>query len=375
MDPLINIDWFSYNCSLSQEQIDPSFTFNSSKYFVEYQDIGTKIFNNRVFIYEDNVKIATLLYAPRSRVIKENLLQVHIANKILYTRKLSDFINEINQEFDLFFINMSRLDICIDSSCFISGSVDKFISDFASNKIIRLSKSSGYLPFKGGRDNKFTGISWVSKGSSVSWKIYNKSLEMREMDNHKKYIRDVWSLNGWDGIEDIFRLEVSLSKFSKINLVDKKTGLYVTNNFETILSNIDNLLSHYLHSTFKFCYNENKSNVSRNTKYVFHDMKMIRYKSINKISNYQDPTRKSKIVASDLFNTILKTSSNELRETINIYDTLLYYIKNYQLEEYFINKFNVDMEIIMNEKNELIDLFHMKQNKKKEPVLTYTDLL
>lgn len=64
MDALINIDWFSYNCSLSGEQIDPSFTFNSSKYFVEYQDIGTKIFNNRVFIYEDNVKIATFVTPP-----------------------------------------------------------------------------------------------------------------------------------------------------------------------------------------------------------------------------------------------------------------------------------------------------------------------
>ena len=82
-------------------------------------------------------------------------------------------------------------------------------------------------------------------------------------------------------------------------------------------------------------------------------MNSIEIKNYKYDSKIQDPTRTSKIVVSDLFDTIIKTSEIELKTCLELYDTLFYYINKYNLYEYFEKKFNIDLELLDLHKNEL----------------------
>ena len=82
-------------------------------------------------------------------------------------------------------------------------------------------------------------------------------------------------------------------------------------------------------------------------------MNSIEIKNYNYNSSIQDPTRTSKIVVSDIFDTIIKTSETELKTCLELYDTLFYYIHKYNLYEYFEKKFNIDLELLDLHKNEL----------------------
>ena len=91
-------------------------------------------------------------------------------------------------------------------------------------------------------------------------------------------------------------------------------------------------------------------------------MQNIEIKNYQYNSKIQDPTRTSKIVVSDLFDTIIKTSETELKTCLELYDTLFYYINKYNLYDYFEKKFNIDLELLDLHKNELE--YEKRTNKK-----------
>lgn len=353
MENVISFDWISWNVHLYPIHLSNSFNWYLEGYKIEDMEIGTKIFEKRKIIYKDKMKIATLTYQPKSKIIHPLIGQIQLSNEILYVGNPTEVYNNIMNGLRFEFKSFSRIDICMDIIRFESGDCQEFINQIVSNQIIRLSKQSGYAPFKGGKSIKFTGISWINKGGITAWKIYNKTQEMKDFDNHKQYIRDKWKFYNWNCQDEVYRVELSLKNFSKINIVDKQNSNYLTKSFEYMYHNITNIYSYFLNSTFKFCFNQKKSNISRNEKYILFNMNNIEIKNYNNNSKIQDPTRTSKIVVSDLFDTIIKTSESELKTCLELYDTLFYYIHKYNLYEYFEKKFNIDLELLDLHKNEL----------------------
>lgn len=62
-------------------------------------------------------------------------------------------------------------------------------------------------------------ISFGSKTSKIKWKLYNKSKEIKV--SHKEYIEHMWHEEGMDLSKDIWRLEVSLTRVSSLQCLNK----------------------------------------------------------------------------------------------------------------------------------------------------------
>ena len=343
MKPIISIDWLTFNIQVNPWDLAKNKTFQSNdKYIIEYEELGTRIFENRAIIYKDSIKVATLVYKPKSSIIQENLGQIQIANIMLYTTNIIELANELIQFLGVRFLSLSRVDICCDSVSFIDSEPSDFINLFVRNEIIRLSRQGGYIPFKSSKSIEYTGVSWVSKKGANNWKLYNKSQEMRDNNNHKRYIREIWKFHGWDEINDVWRIELSLTCFSKQLFIDGEK--YLTTSIESVVNGAVRLFVHNLTNTFKFCYNEGNKNISRNRKYQFYDIEEITLKRVIPLSGIPDITRRTKMVITELFETIARKSEKELAQCLELYDSLIYFVRLYHLEDYFEIKFKTDFE-------------------------------
>lgn len=353
MYPTIYLDWMTVNLNIPQGmRIGDGIRFSTEEYRFELQEIGTKIFEKRFFIYKSNEKVATFLHTPKSPIIHPNLSQLTISNKMLYTTDVNRLVGDVCNCIKGWPISLSRVDIAMDCERFESEEAQTFVSMFLNNEILRLSRQKGYSSFYS-KNNKlnFTGISWVSKGASNSWKVYNKSQEMRDNDNHKRYIREIWKKNGWKGEKDVWRIELSMKNFSKQAMIDEKTSRILNTTVKSVLDDAIYIFIYQMQRTFKFCYNDGNKNVSRNRKFVFFDAPELKYQQFYETPGVKDETRKIKMVASELFLQITRQTREELAHCMELYDTLLYFIREYGLQDYFEFKFNIDIELLELDRN------------------------
>lgn len=345
MKTLISIDWLTFNVNVPFENNDYNYQGNS-KYEIVKEDLGTIVFENRYIILHKKDKIATFTCKPKSQMIDKNLGQIQIANKYLYCDELYTICSEIISLLEVTFWTFSRIDICADNQNFVDISDPNiFIKKFASMEIIKLGKTKGFLPFKSKKGLQFSGITFKSKDSIVSWKMYNKSLEMKEV-KEKKYIKQLWREFNWDSINDVYRVEVSLKNFTKQQLISK----YGTNpfyNLESLLldCNLADVFYYYLNKSFKFCYNEGKKNISENKKIQIFDPYQSSYK-MGKILTAFDESRNTRIMINELFMSIAKARANEVEEIENCLSTLLFLLKKYDLIEYFESKYKINTDIL-----------------------------
>ena len=81
-----------------------------------------------------------------------------------------------------------------------------------------------------------------SPTSNISYYLYNKSKELREVKN-KPWIIDTWALNNLNNDKDIWRLEFSIKKMKKdatnmddgTNISLSSLALFIRENFECII--------------------------------------------------------------------------------------------------------------------------------------------
>ena len=144
MKPIISIDWLTFNIQVNPYDLAKNKTFQSNdEFIIEYEEIGTRIFENRAIIYKDTLKVATLVYKPKSSIIQENLGQIQIANIMLYTTDIVSLAYDLIKFLGVRFLSLSRVDICCDSISFVDSEPLDFINMFVRNEIIRLSRQGG----------------------------------------------------------------------------------------------------------------------------------------------------------------------------------------------------------------------------------------
>lgn len=345
MKTLISIDWLTFNVNVPT-LINDFELYSNRKYEIQKEEIGTIVFENRYIIYEDKNKIATFTCKPKSSMINKDLGQIQIANRYLYCDQLYTYCTEILTLLNVTFSSFSRIDICADNTNFVSENEPlTFIKKFASMDIIKLGKTKGFIPFKSKRGLEFSGITFKSKDAIVSWKLYNKSLEMKEI-KEKKYIKELWREFHWNGINDVYRVEVSLKNFGKHQLISKNET-FAFYSLESLLldSDICDIFYFYLNKSFKFCYNEGKKNISENTKVQIFDKYDSSYK-LGKVLSAFDESRNTRIMINELFLSIAKARASEVEEIENCLTTLLFLLKKYDLINYFEERYKIDISIL-----------------------------
>lgn len=240
---LINLDWLSFSVILAYNEDERLFQHADLHQpqgirLVEC-DSGTPQYRRRVLVVsEQGDKLLTLLLEPYARIIHPQSMFVEVANAHLYDIMGVDWLLDLLEAIHSYsFQSLSRIDICAD----FLPTADQYdiIKQLASGTAYVQGKRDGAMFHHYHRPNGTVEripkqIGWGGKNSSIKWKLYNKSLEITEVDSEgrrwvtKPYILEAWRAAGISDIGDVWRLEMSLMGASSYNWRGDKIGWDVT---------------------------------------------------------------------------------------------------------------------------------------------------
>lgn len=228
----VNIDWLEVFCS-ENALCTPEY-FKSRGYNVKLRHYGTPQYSMMFSIQDeakrDIIEIRRCPYSLKSQggIFNENDCHIRLSNRTCYCPDPIGFLRRFLLDHRYRLKLISRIDICLDFTEFDNGmSPEFFVSEYMRGAFLKLHQSrlhsygSDYevtLAAHGQDTIKtkvWNSLSWGSKKSSVTTKMYNKSLEMRQKKK-KHYIINKWEKAGLDHDEnDVWRVEFSLSSAIK----------------------------------------------------------------------------------------------------------------------------------------------------------------
>lgn len=186
---------------------------------------STNVFEKRYICWDNHLrKMFTILFCPLSKMLKSNMGLLEIGNIFLYNGQLKEVIKVALNSFCCRITKISRLDVCCDfQRCY-----DEHGNTIEAKELARnLYTNSWYVTKKRegavffcnelDEDDKVITmpkqISWGNKKTEIKFKLYNKSLEIRE-ESHKYYIQNLWKQCFDISSGDVWRCECSITHFS-----------------------------------------------------------------------------------------------------------------------------------------------------------------
>ena len=219
---IVSCDWFSFSVllPLTDDEKLQGVSLSCPVGYTLKEYGGTNIYRRRFMLFNEfGEKSLTLLLEPYSKLIKPNSMFVEIANRLLY-RDFSFVLDLLAAIHNYTFQSISRYDVCCDFNPSVhQWQVIEWLQDGGAYVTGKREGAMFYdyiIPDSGGLQKRVARcLSWGSKQSNIRWKLYNKSLEITELNDKgvvfctKPYIRDMWVKNGLDP-ENVWRLEVSI---------------------------------------------------------------------------------------------------------------------------------------------------------------------
>ena len=308
---VFSIDWLTINVSITGEEIAPVIRINSL--YMQKRERGSNVFAHIYDIYnkQDDL-IAVFCCKPNSTILGERFAQLQISNKWLYVGSLYKLINEILFKSNFEFVSISRIDFCCDLYEFDNGMNPKtFIEEFAKENVTKTYNSKFNLWGKtAGYTRDYHQLSIGDNKSVFTWKLYNKSKELRDVHD-KAYIRRKWEIKllDYSPDKDVWRLEVSVKNWSKVQFEDKRLE-NVKNDWFSIISDYPAFFLAFLSKKFVF-----RDELGDFIDFIRLPEDLDFYRSLTTTisvnekldSNYRD---KVKIITNHL--NIIKNASNEL---------------------------------------------------------------
>lgn len=217
---LFNIDWLEVFCIEPKAgiQLNAEY-FRRAGYQVKVREYGTKVYQEMFTIKIGEIwaiEIRRNPYAVKGQggIMQKGSCHIRLTNEACYvehpTELMRDFISSHNYTYK----GISRVDVCADFQRFQGGlKPTTFIEKYMKRDILRVNK--GKFAFHGNEQwsgREVQTLSWGCQTSMVSTKIYNKSVEMREM-KPKQHIKAQWNKVGLETDykgEDVWRVEFSI---------------------------------------------------------------------------------------------------------------------------------------------------------------------
>lgn len=207
--------------------------YRNKGYHVRERDYGTRVYKEMFEILNDKGDpIIEVRRNPASGDASFNGLvpkssHIRLPNWVLYQANPITFLMDFLLKHDYVFKRIYRIDIALDFVRFDSGDYPaRFVRRYLEGKFRKINQCSLTAH---GEDNwnqcDWNSLSWGSKSSMVSTKLYNKTKELSEGKTTKPYIRSCWMVAGFiddpinctkrlpDGtVEkvDVWRLEYSM---------------------------------------------------------------------------------------------------------------------------------------------------------------------
>jgi hypothetical protein len=218
------------------------------------------------------------------------------------------------------------------------------IKGFLSGQLLKKGKSvkwktAGETPTQeDGNEGKFISYSYLSFGketSEVSYKLYNKSQEMRDVKT-KNWILEHWNSNGYvEEMGDVWRLEFSIK--NKNNPVANEDGEAVLRNFKSLeILDHEQLVKEWYDSVntrFVFYVNSKKKRKDRNKElHLFNEFKPDYVKM--PLCDNKETGRSQKIFAKKLMELNQDLRGDDFALGIFSKDLFNFYIEQYDLQSW-----------------------------------------
>lgn len=294
---VINIDWLEVfghlDCALPSDTYFDELMY-SKKYKFEKQDYSGRTYRHKYKVYDgsDNY-IYDVYIIPTSSILKPNSCTIRLSNSECYNSNCFEDLEVFMSDIGFKFNNITRLDICHDSNNLKNGLThENLLKGFLSGRF-RLNRRLKFNLYGSNTGSDFSGISidyqrrkklpiteitkdnelsadltttgakWGSQKSAVGVKIYNKTLEMREV-KRKQSIINSWKDNGLNLEKDVWRVEISLNSDS-LKWLDVESGelFTLTTRSEELTKDLERTFFSICNKYLKFKINNGEDRVSR----------------------------------------------------------------------------------------------------------------
>lgn len=263
MNRCVNIDWlevFASEYTFDQDVRDATY-YERLGYKVEQREYGTPQYREMFTIYQNGFPYIEIRRNPYSLkkhggIFNDNDCHIRLSNRTCYFLSPIDELRHFMIAHQYEYKSLSRIDICLDFNYFDRGdNPNKVMLDYMSNRISKINQCNISAHGKDSFSQRiWNSVSWGSKNSMVSTKLYCKSLELKEVKD-KFYIRDCWLTAGLRQDIPVWRVEFSIKSDMK-HLLRLDTGevikhdLTCYDNRDKCLFRFHSLAQHYFH--FKY---------------------------------------------------------------------------------------------------------------------------
>lgn len=221
------------------------------------REYGTRVYREMFTILAPNEEgLLEIRRNPASSgllgIHDENECHIRLCNRTCYFDNAAQFLKDFLNKHGYTDVRISRVDICLDFVEFDEGdNPQAFVRRYFKHRYAKINQgrisSHGEDTWSG---QEWNSLSWGSKTSMVTTKLYNKTLELYDakLGRYKKpYIREAWFKCGMiDDITrctkngekvDVWRVEFSLTSAVKNWVAIEIDGK--TNNFQSLRNTLD----------------------------------------------------------------------------------------------------------------------------------------
>lgn len=226
----VNLDWLEVHAHEPFGEPRDSHYFRSRGFNLRIREYGTRVYRQMFTILAPNDEpLLEIRREPASAGLQgihdPNECHIRLTNRTCYFDNAAAYLDSFLQSHGYYDIRISRVDLCLDFVLFDKGdNPQAFVRRYFRHKYAKINQGR----ISGHGSDTWTGqewnsLSWGSKTSAVTTKMYNKTLELYDakMDRYgKPYIREAWFRSGMiddiqrvtkDGVPvDVWRVEFSL---------------------------------------------------------------------------------------------------------------------------------------------------------------------
>lgn len=320
MNYCLNFDWFEVFTYEPSWCTGPEW-FEELGFVVVQREYGTRVYQQMFTVFTSDglpwIEVRRLPLSKKSKggILDDRACSIRLVNRSCYEamciQNLWNFLRSHGYQYKDNVCALSRVDVCLDfTELYInekSVHPGMFMRDYMAGKYFKVNQPRVRAYGTEREDGlHFHQLSWGSPSSSVSCKLYNKSLEMAEQKT-KPYIIDSWIKSGvLEGEEDdttVYRIEFSLRAGTDYWISDKDSEFYLCNTIDAWLDTsnyirfFNGLLRHY----FQFAYTEEgKAKYKCNRFFPMGAISKDAYRPVKKVTTCKDSGRTEKMMINKL---------------------------------------------------------------------------
>lgn len=214
--------------------------FKKNGFAVKVRDYGTPQYKEVLLLSENDkpaYEIRRLPYSLREQggIFPRGACHIRLSNRACYQPNCIDSLRWFLMKHGYTYNSISRIDICMDFNSFDNlANPLNIIRKYMRGDISKINQCKVAAHGADAWDGRsWNSLKWGSPNSSVSTKLYNKTLEMKEQ-KRKFYIEDVWQAAGLlnDDAHPVWRVEFSLKSDIK-GLIKMDSGELIENKLTT----------------------------------------------------------------------------------------------------------------------------------------------